>query len=109
MDLPFAAVGLEAAAKFVTQTIFGGHEGFPVVVMAAFKSPFGYLGPMAEVELTGVVVENVGTVVKDGFEIRHCVGETFLEVGTMASAGKMGFETYFFKAGDSLAAQVVDE
>ena len=59
----------QAGTQFVAQTVAGGHEGFALVGMGLFETVFQLLHPVAAVELFGAGVEDVGTVVEDGFVI----------------------------------------
>ena len=47
----FLALALQAAAEFVAEAVFGGHEGFAVVVAGLFESAFYLLHSVTAVKL----------------------------------------------------------
>ena len=60
----FLALALQAAAEFVAEAVFGGHEGFAVVVSSLLQAALQGLCSMVFVEVFGLLVDDVGAVVE---------------------------------------------
>ena len=57
-------LALQAASEFVAEAVFGGHEGFAVVVSSLLQAALQGLCSMVFVEVFGLLVDDVGAVVE---------------------------------------------